>query len=293
MSNNLSARFFSRKLLIECSQRFLRSLDLIIQNHLHNIFGNTEHLVGCQTNIQLILLNIGLQVIHLRHQFQRHILLVRHHVFSVGDMILPLLIYHGGHNIQNQFFTFRVIHTLVRGCNLEGWIGQIPVILLCLTKIRQQQHLILSTTRERDDIRTSAAEHGSFALAKHFLWCSVRIGGILCPQTGLLFKIKEILKDWQPYFFGKFFCSTALILLAPLTTLHTLKHWNRSPLQNLHAGIISRKIRHETTNTLLLKGFTSSNKTFVVCRNWHIVLIKQGFVDDNAIHLRAGREPIH
>ena len=293
VGDDLGAGFFSRQLLVECRQRLLRRRDFIVQDHLHHIFGDPEHLVGCQTDIQLVLLHKGLQVVHLRHQLQRHVLLVRHHVLAVGDMILSLLIDHSGHDVQNQLFPFRVIHPLVGGCDLEGGVGQIPVILLCLTEIGHQQNLILTTAREGNDIRAGAAEHGSFTLTEHILGSSVGIGSILCTQPDLLLKIEEVLENRQPYVFRKLLGRTALILLTPLAPFHTLKHGYRSTLQNLHAGVVRRKVGHEAANAHRLKSLAGSNEAGVVCGDGDIVLIEQGFVDDNAVHLRAGGKPVH
>ena len=94
-------------------------------------------------------------------------------------MILSLLIDHGGHDVQNQLFPGRVVHALVGGGDLEGGIGQIPVVLLGLTEVGNQQYLVLATAGEGDDVRAGATEHGGFARTEHFLGGSVGIGGIL------------------------------------------------------------------------------------------------------------------
>ena len=293
MGDDLGAGFFSRQFFIECCQCLLGCGDLVVQDHLHHSFGDPEHLVGCQTDIQLVLLNIGLQVVHLRHQLQRHVLLVRHHVLAVGDMILSLLIDHSGHDVQNQLFPFRVIHTLVGGSDLEGGISQIPVILLRLTEIGHQQHLVLASAGEGDDIRAGAAVHGSFTLAEHILRGSVGIGCILCTQTDLLLEIEEVLENRQPHFFRKLIGGTALILLTPLTPLDTLKHGDRNALQDLHTGVVCGKIGYIAPNTHSLEGLAGSDEAFIVRGDGDIVLVKQGLVDDEAVHLCAGGKPVH
>ena len=60
MGDDLGTGFLSCQFPIECCQCLLGCGDLVVQNHLHHILGDAEHLVGCQTDIQLVLLHIGL-----------------------------------------------------------------------------------------------------------------------------------------------------------------------------------------------------------------------------------------
>ena len=293
MGDDLGTGFLACQLVVKDLQRLLWSGHRPGENQLHYIPGDAEHLVGGQTDVQLVLLHIGLQVIQLRHQLQSNIFLVGHHVLAVGDMILPFLIDHGGHDVQNQLFPLRVIHALVGGGDLEGGIGQVPVVLLCLAEIGHQQHLVLATAGEGNDIRTGAPVHGSFPRAEHILGGSVGIGGILCTQTDLLLKIKEVLENRQPHLFGEFMGRTTLILLTPLAPFHALQDGDGNALQNLHAGVVCGKVGHIAPDTHRLEGLAGSNKAVVIRGNGNIVFLKQGLIDDKAVHLRAGGEPVH
>ena len=277
---------------IECVERLLRCLQFTGQDTLHHILGDTEHLAGSQTDIHLVLLDIGLDVVQLGQQLQCHILIIGDHVLAVGDAALAFLAQHGCHDPQKKFLPLGVLHCFLAGGHMEGGIGQVPVISLRIAEIRQQNGAVSLTAGERDHIGPSAAVHGQLAGSVQSLGVLVGHLRFGFPEAGLFLHVKELLKDRHPYFFGELIGSTALVLLPPLPAFHGQKLRDGKALQHFHTGIIRTEIRAEALDAQLLKGLAGRDKRVIIRGNGNVMLFEQRLIDNNAVHIRASRQPV-
>ena len=95
VSRHFVCGIFFRKHGVERVIGFFGRGEFTGEDLLHHLFGNAEHIVGGQTDIDLVLFDIGFQVIQFRQEFQGDIFIVRDHVFPVGDLFQTVLTQHG------------------------------------------------------------------------------------------------------------------------------------------------------------------------------------------------------
>ena len=202
-----------------------------------------------------------------------------------------LLVEHGLHDIKNQLLARRALLRPGAGGHLEGGVGQIPAVLLRLPAVGDHHRSLLGPIL--DSLVAGAPDHrrpAAFVGVKDFGGTALQIGP---RDSRIADEVQHPLEDGQPHILAELIRLTALIALPPLPARLGGQRGHREPLQNLHAGIVRLKIGLEGPDPELLYGGAGVQEGLIVRGQADAVFLQQLPVHEDAVHLRAGGQPVH